>query len=149
VRSKGKAWSVPIKVNGFEISAIVDTAAESTLISNRLYESLIPKPEVKGSVKLKTADSKFMSANVLEPLTLQVGELEVEFEVLKGDEMLFGMDFLREVDVSLECGRGTLTIGGQRIPLQVSASVLAVRRTVIPPNSVRLLESELSKECSS
>jgi hypothetical protein len=27
VTPKGKAWSVPVKVNGFEISAIVDTAA--------------------------------------------------------------------------------------------------------------------------
>jgi hypothetical protein len=54
------------------------------------------------------------------------------------------MDFLREVDASLECGRGILTIGGQRIPLQVSASILAVRRTVLPPSPVRLLECELS-----
>jgi predicted aspartyl protease len=117
--SKGKAWSVPVKVNGFEISAIVDTAAESTLISNRLHESLSPKPDVRRKLKLKTADGKSMSAEILEPLTLEVGELKVEHEVLKGDlsdEMLLGMDFLREVDASLQCGRGILTIGGQRIP---------------------------------
>ena len=88
-----------------------------------------------------------MSAEMLEPLTLEVGKLGVEYEVLKSDlsdDMLLGMDFLCEANASLECGRGILTIGGQRIPLQVSASVLAVRRAVLPPNSVRLLECELS-----
>jgi predicted aspartyl protease len=105
--SKGKAWSVPITVNGLKISAIVDTAAESTLISNRLYESMTPKPEVMGNVKLKTADGKSMSAEILEPLNLEVGELKVEHEVLKGDlydDMLLGIDFLQEVDATLECG---------------------------------------------
>jgi hypothetical protein len=88
-----------------------------------------------------------MSANVLDPLTLQVGKFVVDYGVLKGDlsnDMLLGMDFLREFDAYLGCRRGTLTIRGQRIPLQVSASELAVRRTVLPPNSVKLLECELS-----
>jgi predicted aspartyl protease len=68
---------------------------------------MTPKPEVMGNVKLKTADGKSMSAEILEPLTLEVGELKVEHEVLKGDlydDMLLGIDFLQEVDATLECG---------------------------------------------
>jgi hypothetical protein len=108
---------------------------------------LATKSEVRKSVKLKTANGKYMSADVLGPLTLQVGKLVVDYDVLKGDlsdDMLLGMDFLREFDACLECSQGTLTIRGQRIPLHVSASILAVRRTVLPPNSVKLLECELS-----
>ena len=120
VMSRGKAWLVPVKINGFEINAIVDTAAEVTLISNRLYKSLTPRPDVKRKLRFKTADGKSMSAEMLEPLTLEVGKLRVEHEVLKSDlsdEMLLGMDFLFEANASLECGQGILTIGGQRIPL--------------------------------
>jgi hypothetical protein len=62
--------------------------------------------------------------------------------------MLLGMEFLQKVDASLECSGGTLTVGNQKISLQLSASVLTVRCTVLPPNSARFAECELSTRVS-
>jgi hypothetical protein len=72
-----------------------------------------------------------------------MGELEVDFEVLKGDlcdEMLLGMDFLQEVDAILECGRGTLTIGGQTFSISLlRPSADSDKPVSSKPMSVRMI----------
>ena len=40
------AWHMPVSINGMVLDAVVDTAAEITIISQRVHESLKPRPGV-------------------------------------------------------------------------------------------------------
>lgn len=55
VRSGGlgygeSAWRIPIKVNGVLVSAVVDTAAEITIIAQQVYDKMSPRPEISTSI---------------------------------------------------------------------------------------------------
>ena len=38
------AWHIPVNIHGMVVDAVVDTAAEITIISQRVYKSLKPRP---------------------------------------------------------------------------------------------------------
>ena len=44
---------MPIKVNGLEISAVIDAAAEATIISRTVFERLKRKPRIIEEIILK------------------------------------------------------------------------------------------------
>ena len=43
---------VPIKINGLEIPAVIDTAAEATILSKKAYNQLKKKPRVIKEINL-------------------------------------------------------------------------------------------------
>ena len=51
--SVGLTLVVPIKVNGLEISAVIDAAAEATIISRTVFERLKRKPRIIEEIILK------------------------------------------------------------------------------------------------
>lgn len=60
VRSGGRgygesAWRIPIKVNGVLVSAVVDTAAEITIIAQRINDKMFPLPEISSSINVNLA----------------------------------------------------------------------------------------------
>ena len=50
--SVGLTLVVPIKINGLEIPAVVDTAAEATMLSKKAYSQLKKKPSVIEEINL-------------------------------------------------------------------------------------------------
>lgn len=62
VRSGGlgygeSAWRISIKVNGVSVSAVVDTAAEITIIAQRVYDKMSPCPENSSSIDVNLAEA--------------------------------------------------------------------------------------------
>ena len=118
-RVRSKAWQVPLTVNGMEINAIVDSAAEATILSDEVYSRLSPHPKVKGHAVFRMPNDKGMAGSKLEPVTVKIGHYETVFTVFKGamdDDMLLGIDFLRKCGAIIDCS-GTLVLKSQRIPL--------------------------------
>ncbi len=90
---------VPVEVQGYRTSAIIDTAAEITIISDRVYHKLANPGSVIHKVTLNTAGRELqMKGFVVGPLTLTLGGQEFQENVYVApieDDMLLGLDFLR------------------------------------------------------
>lgn len=88
--------NINIKV---DINKVPDTTAQVTIISDKLYESLIPKPPILKRVVLHAAgrDLKMTGCKV-GPVIISIGSLaypNVELYVAPvKDDMLLGLDFL-------------------------------------------------------
>ena len=83
-----------------ELLKTVDTAAQVTIISDWVFDSLQRKPEKIRDVKLLTAGRDLaISGKVVEPVRLKIGErwyMENVYVVPIDQEMLLGFDILRD-----------------------------------------------------
>ena len=146
------AWRIPVKVNGVCISAVVDTAAEITILSETVYCSMSPRPRV-----LSHVDGATMSVGSLGSLQLRIGGRcdKVEHCVFVAplqDDMLLGIDFLQNYGVKLDCVTGVLHLGDS-VPVQLihkdkigSVKAVSVRRVRLTPLSVGIVECAVLEE---
>ena len=147
----GNILRIPVSVNGVEIHAVVDSAAEVTFISDGIYRRLSPKPETVKTVRLHTVRKN------LDMLGFVVGPVEVKLEdnIFKEwvyvapieDDMLLGLDFLKKYKVDINISTLTLVLGNLTINMSSTqtsnkslGNVLVMKKTVIPPNSVKLVK---------
>ena len=141
-------FRVPILIQGVKTFAVVDTAAEVTIISDKLYESLEEKPKIIKEVVMNTAGRDLkMKAHIVFPVRLKLGEKVYEEQIYVApieDEMLLGIDFLEKHKADIDICERQLKLDGITLPMQLSsdgttpkvARVVLNRRTIIPPNSV-------------
>ena len=139
------------------VTAIVDSAAEVTIISDKVYNKLKPKPPVKKHAILHTAGRGMsMKGFIVGPVNVQLGSLTFEEDLYVApiqDEMLLGIDILQERKINIETSKSCLHIQGEKIPMQrdtnkerLRISRVYVSETVdIPPNSVNLVKCSLEK----
>ena len=79
VRSGGnsdgvRAWQIPVKIGRLEVNAVVDTAAEITIISERVFDRLSWHPELDFRKKVSLAgDGATMSIGFLGNIELEIG----------------------------------------------------------------------------
>ncbi|CAC5376396.1 unnamed protein product [Mytilus coruscus] len=156
----GSVFRVPVKVQGQSLFAVVDTAAEVTLISEEVYKSLKAVPPVLKEVIMHTA-GRGMQINgfIVGPTEIQLGARVMEANIYVApisDDMLLGFDLLRERGVALDMLERHLKIGDEVIPMtsgaggQVprEANVVLDRTVTVPPNSVMRVSCNLSEELS-
>ena len=141
-------FRVPILIQGVKTFAVVDTAAEVTIISDKLYESLEEKPKMIKEVVMNTAGRDLkMKAHMVFPVRLKLGEKVYEEQIYVApieDEMLLGIDFLEKHKADIDICERQLKLDGITLPMQLSsdgatpkvACVVLNRRTVIAPNSI-------------
>lgn len=105
VRSGGlgygeSAWRIPIKVNGVLVSAVVDTAAEITIIAKRVYDKMSPRPEISTSIDVNLAwGGATMAVGSLGNALIEIEGTQLRHLVYVAplqDEMLLGIDFMQE-----------------------------------------------------
>ena len=142
------AFTLPVRVNDRHIDAVVDSAADVTIISEELYSSLNRKPKKVKVIHLDTAGKEMsMEGFIAEPISIAIGQ-----SIYKGpiyvapieQDMLLGIDLLRKGQAVLDVGMGTLVYGGERITLSVDRNsahpivsrVSVAKRCVIPPHSI-------------
>ncbi len=137
--------------NSVCLNAVVDTAAQVTILSDKIYCGLDPKPGVKKHVVLQTAGRQLkITGHVVGPLAIKLGKGVYTEDVIVApiqDDMLLGLDFMLKHDVSINLPRAHVLLGGEEIPMVINQStepshvsrVCVEKRTVIPPNSVKLV----------
>ncbi|KAH3801425.1 hypothetical protein DPMN_155075 [Dreissena polymorpha] len=93
-------FRVEVKLNGLVIQAVVDTAAEVTLVSDRVIAQLSAKVPVLEQVLMKTAGRGLqMNGSIVGPVTIQLGDMVFKERVYVApieDYMLLGLDFLKK-----------------------------------------------------
>ena len=120
---------VPVTLQDFKLQAVVDTAAEVTIISDSIFRELQPKPPYLKKVILHTAGLDLrMDGFVVGPVALKLGKntfLEAVYVAPIQDDMLLGLDFLLRhgVDIKLDDRCLDFRGNGEKVPIEVDRLV--------------------------
>ena len=151
-------YKVKINVGGVDVEAVVDTAAEVTIISEEVFHCMKVKPKYVRTARLRTAglNEPVIIGKVIGPVKLKIGS-RVFNETIHvapiGQSMLFGFDLLyRRSVINMETD--TLRFDGEIIHMNVDegkrtptvARVEVCKRRVIPPNSVVQVNCKINRE---
>lgn len=143
--------SVALVVGGYSVNAIVDTAAEVTIISDRILGRLCPSPEKMREVLVHAAGRDMrMKGIVVGPVSIRLGTREFSEDLYVApieDDMLLGVDFLHKHGVNIHIRQSRLQLGKEFIPMEFGegpgqgrvARVYLSKSAVIPPNHVKLV----------
>ena len=152
-------FSINLQVGDRCVSAVVDSAAEVSIISDKVYRSLKKTPNKLRDVTLHTAGRQMvMQGFIVGPVQMKIGSRwyqEILYVAPIEQDMLLGFDILRGKSI-LDMVKGTLTFDGQELSLDVGSSsgqahvarVTVAKRHVIPPNCAVQLPCRLSQEMS-
>ena len=148
--------SVSITVGGKVARAVVDTAAEVTILSDRIYDSLRPKPPIIKNVTLNTAGRNMkMKGMIVGPVEMTLGDFvfqEIVYIAPIDDDMLLGVDLLRKHHATINIPNSSLSFQGKDVlmtsgkPSEVSIAQVFVERTVIIPRwCVKLVKCRMNR----
>lgn len=151
---------IKVDINEVPVEAVIDTAAQVTIISDKLYQSLIPKSPIIKRVVLHTSgrDLKMIGCKV-GPVSISIESqafpnLEVYVAPME-DDMLLGLDFLYQQKTIIDMNEGKLDIGQESITINTCSNgdcnelfqisnVIISNNTIIPPCSAVQLPRSLS-----
>ena len=142
---------IPVVCNRRPMAAAIDPAAEVTILSDKIYNSLQDQPKIWGMQ---------MDTIIVGPVKLEVGSKSYCTDVYVApidNDMLLGLDFLKRHQTITDLKNNTFTIGDDQIPLYcgpqseipVVAKVTVPKRTVVPPHSVMRMPGQLDVDLSS
>ena len=151
-----------VKVNSKNITAVIDTGAEVTIISDKVYESLEAKPPVKKRTVMHGAGRNMtMNTCIIGPVDLEIGAKTYTSDVYVApmdDDMLLGLDFMRKNRVVLDCCKQQIMINSDIFQMSYGknteqhipkiAKVTVPNKTVLPPNSAVHINGKLQENFS-
>ena len=140
------------------LMAAVDTAAEVTIISDKVFESLKKKPPMLRETVMHAAGRGMkMKTLVVGPVKLRIGTKLYETDVYVApidDDMLLGLNFMEAYSVTVDLEKLTFNIGGEMLEMSpgprrsipVVSKVVIGKRTVVPPHSVVHVQAKLENQ---
>ena len=138
---------LPVEINDRKISAILDTAAEVSILSDQLFQNLHSKPKIVKKVIMNAAGRDMrMTGAKLDSVRLKIGSheyLEPLYVAPIEDDMLLGLDFLLKYQAKVDLNSQVLHLGGETIPLTLGETdpvrvfkITTSKKLVVPPFSV-------------
>ena len=119
IRRAGVVFTIPIKVENKPIQAVLDTGAEVTIISDKVFPSIKPSPKVIKEVILRPAGRDMvMQGKTVGPVKILIGNTTYEDNIYVApieDKMLLGLNFLRRVGASAHLASDILTTGNEQV----------------------------------
>lgn len=153
------SYSVPLRIQGSPIEAVVDTGAEVSVLGKMFYDQLEQNPPVKRQVTLLQAGhGARLKGFVAGPFDFRVGRhthrVDLYVAPLK-DQMLLGMDIMRDHGAQLDLRHGVLILGGEMIQMaygrgnaRTEARVTLVRKVQVPAGSAVMCPFRLDRGLS-
>lgn len=103
-------FTIPVRVENVNIEAVVDSAAEVTIISDKIYESLTTPPKKLYDVQLDTAGRQLsMTGFVAGPMKIGIGGSHYDGPVYVApieQDMLFGVGIMKTDKAVTDMGEG-------------------------------------------
>ena len=138
-----KSITLPIKVNGHAVHAVVDTAGQVTVISDTFFSALDAKLDREEPILLKGVGvDSCMRAKMVHQLSLTLGNQSFLWSCCVApitDPMILGLDFLECHKAVIDLPARILHVGGSEIPLTMSgnseAAARLIRKTTVEPHS--------------
>ncbi|XP_061177445.1 uncharacterized protein LOC133186229 [Saccostrea echinata] len=150
---------VQLDINGVPVAAVIDTAAQVTIVSDKLYNSSSSNPPILKKVILHTAGRDLkMTRYRVGPVSIVIrSQTFIDNEVFVApvdDDMLLGLDFLQQHQAIISMSGGNLEIGHERIAMNSCsdgdlstarvAKVTMVKNINVPPYAVLRVPCSLS-----
>ena len=138
---------VQLKVGSIDINARIDSGAEITILSSKIYEKLNKAPAKVKEVGLQMADKDtVMKGFIIQPLKMKLGTQcfsERVYVASIGDDMLLGHDLLHHLGVCIDMRTDTLILNEEQIPVTTNfnnntltvARVSVKHKVRLPPNT--------------
>ena len=154
-KNQGVQYCMKVKICNTEIDAVIDTGAQMTIISDRIFDSFLKKPSVLRYIRLKMASrGKSALGIIVGPVKIKIGCKWYNKEVCVApleDDMLLGLDILHTQSM-LDMIEGKLYFDDQIVDINVTeqgenvaVNIVATERMVIPPNSVVRIKGDMPK----
>jgi transposase InsO family protein len=154
-------FSLEVQVGELMVEAVVDTAAQVSIISDRVFQRMKKAPPKLRDVSLLTAGRKMtMRSCVVGPVRIKIGDQKLDVQLYVApieQDMLLGQDILYiHGSAIVNMRENTLTFGDQVLELSVGldrpsshvSRVTVVKRRLIPPNSVTRIKCKLKGNVS-
>ncbi len=156
--SVGISLGIPMSIGNKEVFGVVDSAAQITVVSSRVFPELHLSTAKSELVRIKNAQTgSAMDGYLVKSVQFLIGNKTYMWDVVVADisdELLLGLDFLKAHSAKLDFERNTITLQGDVIhatlkkdlagnSFQVNCASVA-RQTVIPPNSMMVITARLS-----
>ena len=138
---------VQLKVGSIHINARIDSGAEITILSSKIYGKLNKAPAKVKEVGLQMADrDTVMKGFIIQPLKMKLGNQcfsERVYVASIGEDMLLGHDLLHHLGVCLDMRTDTLILNEEQIPVTTSfnnntptvARVSVKQKVRLPPST--------------
>ena len=153
----GLTMSLPLTINGTEVSAVVDTAAQVTMISQSFCNSLEPPLTASEKIKINNAQKdSSMEGWIARDVEIGLGGSTYTWDVVVApitDDCILGFDFMKSNHCQLDLGNNLIRIGEQihsaSLRRDPSGSEYRVSRVtldetvVIPPYSSKMVTGKL------
>lgn len=155
--------AIPVQLESIDrIFAVIDTAAQITVISSELYEELQMPNALAEKIQLTNAEKgSSMEGFILRSLNMRIGSTSYKLDVVVApisDKMLLGLDFLQKYEAKLDLVKKEITLGNQvqavhliKLPSDSPSLICRVtlaKRTVVPPNSKLFAGVKLDPLCT-
>ena len=150
-------YHVPVQVQDQHLEAVIDTAAESTILSDKIYNKLDPKPRVLSKMKFHMAGRNLtVNGFKIGPVNMRIGSTmyrEIIHVAPIEDDMLLGIDFLMQQKMKIDMETNLMTLGKDTISIHFGrehgeprvSRVKIAKRKVIPPNSVAKVTCKMNE----
>ena len=110
-----------IKINGTNIDAILDTAAQVTLMNEYFANTLQPPVVLTDFLLLKGAgENNTIPARYAEQTKINIGKTETKWRVIVAkisDPVILGLDILKFLKATINLEAFTITVRGEEIPI--------------------------------
>ena len=157
--TKGKSLLLPVQIGDIQILAIIDSGAQTTILSSDLANQCI-RGEPITSIQLRGISQNVITGEVFQGVEIGIGNQIFTGDVITApipEDMLIGADFLFSLGVKMDFGLGRIEINGETIEAKVLideeieevARARVAGRVKIPPNSSQLVEVSVNKEMES
>ncbi|CAC5414740.1 unnamed protein product [Mytilus coruscus] len=148
-----------ISINDVTVNAVIDTAAQVTLMSEEFAKKLKPPVMFKGSLMLKGAGKdNSITARYTERVTVKVGKIDTKWKIIVAkinDQVILGLDFLKHLDAVIDLTDLSITIRGEKHLINEVKSenssfkicrITLEETLIVPPNSTVRLPVKLAEE---
>ncbi|CAC5374562.1 unnamed protein product [Mytilus coruscus] len=148
-----------ISINDVTVNAVIDTAAQVTLMSEEFAKKLKPPVIFKGSLMLKGAGKdNSITARYTERVAVKVGKTDTKWKIIVAkinDQVILGLDFLKHLDAVIDLTDLSITIRGEKHLINEVKSenssfkicrITLEETLIVPPNSTVRLPVKLAEE---
>lgn len=147
VQTTNTLFRIPIKIQHLEIDAVIDTAAQVTIISQTVFDKIGNDIPILKHVTLRTAGKDMkMTGFVAGPILIKMGDREICENVYVApidNDMLLGKDLMTKYSAYINIPDMYISIGGQTLYMTCKethtprvSKVTVSRLTKIPPRCV-------------
>jgi len=150
-----------ITINGEPVEALIDTAAQVTVINEKFANTLEIPLKIGHRVSLKGAgNDTSIRARYADKVVINIGQTETRWRIIVADisdPVIIGLDLLKHLKAIIDLVDFNIIIKGEKIPAYIMKSkeedvkicrVELDKQVVVPPKSSLQMRANLKGECN-